>query len=163
MSARKPADMGDRLTLSAAPRGMGRTIVVQFYVAIYADSKGLHQRFKLHPSKVILGTQSQAWILILHSRRSGSSQPHITACLRLGLQSHGLSGPRFAISRSPMHLGANRIISISSSPGRPFACISQLRLIKEHHEFAPEHLSCKKGSPHQHLFLPPEAMEYSNL
>jgi hypothetical protein len=54
MSARKPADMGDRLTLSAAPRGMGRTIVVQFYVAIYADSKGLHQRFKLHPSTVPL-------------------------------------------------------------------------------------------------------------
>jgi hypothetical protein len=58
MSARKLADMGGRLILIAAPRGMGRTIVVQFYVAIYADSKGLHQRFKLHPSMVPL---SRGW------------------------------------------------------------------------------------------------------
>jgi hypothetical protein len=58
MSARKLADMRDRLILIAAPRGMGRTIVVQFYVAIYADSKGLHQWFKLHPSTVPL---SRGW------------------------------------------------------------------------------------------------------
>jgi len=58
MSARKLADMGDRLMLIAAPRGMGRTIVEQFYAAIYADSKGLHQRFKLHPSTAIL---SRGW------------------------------------------------------------------------------------------------------
>jgi hypothetical protein len=166
MSARKLADMGDRLMLIAAPRGMGRTIVEQFYAAIYGfeGSASTVQASSLNGNTLTwLVPSRNPGIPILHSRRSGSSQPHITACLRLGLQSHGLSGPRFAISRSPMHLGANRIISISSSPGRPFACISQLRLIKEHHEFAPEHLSCKKGSPHQHLFLPPEAMEYSNL
>jgi hypothetical protein len=40
--------------LIAAPRGMGRTIVVQFYVAIMWIRRGLHQRFKLHPSTVIL-------------------------------------------------------------------------------------------------------------
>jgi hypothetical protein len=58
MSARKLADIRDRLILITAPRSIGRTIVVQFYEAIYADLKSLHQRFKLHPSTVPL---SRGW------------------------------------------------------------------------------------------------------
>jgi hypothetical protein len=64
----------------------------------------------------MVDTQSQPWdsYLTLPQIRFIPTADHSVSAARA--QSHGLSGPSFAISRSVMHLGANRIISNHFKP-----------------------------------------------